>query len=120
MARILIVDDNVQVRLSIHMALEDAGYEVEEAHNGNMGLQMYREKPFDLVITDIIMPEKEGVEMIIDLKNEYPEAKIIAMSGYTRISPEYYLFIAEKLGSTKTFTKPIEMNELLKTVKEIL
>lgn len=120
MARILIVDDEVQIRMLLRQLLEKEGYEVDEAQNGLIALRKFKENPFDLVILDLIMPEKEGVETIIDLKKEFKDAKIIAISGGGRVGPENYLKSAERLGAMHTFTKPIENEELLKTVQELL
>ena len=120
MARILIVDDEVQIRILIRQILEKQGYEVDEAEDGKIALRKFKENPFDLVIMDLIMPEKEGIETIMELKREYKDAKIIAISGGGRIGPENYLKSAGRLGASYTFTKPIENEELLKAVKELL
>ncbi len=120
MARVLIIDDSDQIRLSIRMALEDAGYEVEEAADGNVGIQLYKENPADLIISDLIMPDKEGLETITELLKNFPESKIIAISGDCRIDPGSYLFIAKKLGALRTFSKPIDLAELIDAVGELL
>lgn len=120
MARILIVDDEVQIRMLLRQLLEKEGFEVDEAQDGLIALRKFRENPFDLVILDLIMPEKEGVETIIDLKKEFKDAKIFAISGGGRVGPENYLKSAQRLGAVCTFTKPIENEELLKAVKELL
>jgi YesN/AraC family two-component response regulator len=80
----------------------------------------YREKPADLIITDLIMPNKDGIGMIIDLKKEFPEVKIIAMSGGGVNRPEGYLDGAKKLGANRTLTKPIDRDKMLTAVKETL
>ena len=84
MARILIVDDELQIRLLLRQLLEKEGHEIEEASNGRMALNLFRERPFDLVILDLIMPEKEGVETIIELKGEFKDAKILAISAIVK------------------------------------
>jgi len=81
MARILIIDDESQIRSMLRLMLERVGYEVDEAPDGLEGIRQYREDPADLIITDLIMPNKDGIGMIIDLKKEFPKVKIIAMSG---------------------------------------
>jgi len=96
MSRILIIDDDAQILKMLRQILEREKYHVTEASNGKEGLRLYRENPADLVITDIIMPEKEGIEIIIELKRDYPDVKIIAISGGGRINPEDYLDIAKK------------------------
>jgi DNA-binding response OmpR family regulator len=120
MARILIIDDESQIRSMLRLMLERVGYEVDEAPDGLEGIRQYREDPADLIITDLIMPNKDGIGMIIDLRKEFPKVKIIAMSGGGVNRPEGYLDGAKKLGATRTLTKPIDRDEMLKAVKETL
>ena len=120
MARILIIDDESQIRSMLRLMLERVGYEIAEAPDGIEGIRQYRENPADLIITDLIMPNKDGIGMIIDLKKEFPKVKIIAMSGGGVNRPEGYLDGAKKLGATRTLTKPIDRDELLKAVKDTL
>jgi DNA-binding NtrC family response regulator len=120
MARILIIDDESQIRSMLRLMLERVGYEVDEAPDGLEGIRQYREDPADLIITDLIMPNKDGIGMIIDLKKEFPKVKIIAMSGGGVNRPEGYLDGAKKLGATRTLTKPIDRDEMLEAVKETL
>ncbi len=120
MARILIIDDEPQIRSMLRLMLERVGYEIAEAPDGIEGIRKYRENPADLIITDLIMPNKDGIGMIIDLKKEFPQVKIIAMSGGGVNRPEGYLDGAKKLGATRTLTKPIDRDEMLKAVKETL
>jgi CheY-like chemotaxis protein len=120
MARILIIDDESQIRSMLRLMLERVGYEIAEAPDGIEGIRQYRENPADLIITDLIMPNKDGIGMIIDLKKEFPKVKIIAMSGGGVNRPEGYLDGAKKLGATRTLTKPIDREEMLKAVKESL
>jgi DNA-binding NtrC family response regulator len=120
MARILIIDDESQIRSMLRLMLERVGYEVMEAADGMEGIRQYRENPADLIITDLIMPNKDGIGMIIELKKEFPEIKIIAMSGGGVNRPEGYLDGAKKLGATRTLTKPIDRDEMLTAVKETL
>jgi len=120
MARILIIDDEPQIRSMLRLMLERVGYEVAEAPDGIEGIRRHRENPADLIITDLIMPNKDGIGMIIDLKKEFPKVKIIAMSGGGVNRPEGYLDGAKKLGAARTLTKPIDRDEMLKAVKETL
>jgi len=120
MARILIIDDESQIRSMLRLMLERVGYEIAEAPDGIEGIRRYRENPADLIITDLIMPNKDGIGMIIDLKKEFPKVKIIAMSGGGVNRPEGYLDGAKKLGATRTLTKPIDREEMLKAVKDSL
>lgn len=120
MARILIIDDDDQVRTLLRMILEREGHEVIEAPDGEVGVELYRKEPADVVITDIFMPEKEGLETIMDLRLEYPEVKLIAISGGGHLKAHEYLHMARKLGAQLTLTKPFERDELLEAVTGIL
>lgn len=120
MARILIVDDDVQVRKLLQSLLDRAGYDVVVATDGKEGLDAYRQTPVDLIITDLIMPEKEGIEMILELRQESPGVKIIAISGGARMAPENYLRMAVSLGACRTFSKPVDRSALLTAVAELL
>ncbi len=120
MARILIIDDESQIRSMLRLMLERVGFEVSEAADGMEGIRQYRDNPADLIITDLIMPNKDGIGMIIDLKKEFPQVKIIAMSGGGVNRPEGYLDGAKKLGAARTLTKPIDRDEMLTAVKETL
>jgi DNA-binding response OmpR family regulator len=119
-ARILIIDDEDQARRMLHQVLERAGYEVVEACNGSEGLRCFRAHPTDLIITDILMPEKEGLETIMDLRREFPQAKIIAMSGGGRTGNLSFLEVARRLGAQRTLQKPFELQEMLAAVRELL
>jgi YesN/AraC family two-component response regulator len=120
MALILIIDDEPQIRSMLKLMLERDGYEVVEASDGIEGIRIYRQNPADLIITDLIMPNKDGIGMIIDLKKEFPDVKIIAMSGGGLNKPEGYLKGAKKLGAACTLTKPIDRNEMLGAIKDVL
>jgi len=120
MARILIIDDDDQIRDMLCRMLNQEGYVADDASNGVEGLARFRQQPYDLVLTDLIMPEKEGIEMIIELKSEFPEVKIIAMSGGARMGPEAYLQLAESLGAESCFTKPIPRKELITTIHTLV
>ena len=120
MERILVIDDEMQIRSMLRLMLERAGFEVLEAQDGAEGIDMYRENPTDLIITDLIMPNKDGIGMIIALKKEFPDAKIIAMSGGGLNRPEGYLMGAQKLGAARTLTKPIDREEMLRAIRDTL
>ena len=91
MRKILIIDDEPYILLMLKKMLEKAGYEVDMASNGQQGMELFEKDNADLVITDIIMPDKEGLEIILEMKKQRPDLKIIAISGGGRISPESYL-----------------------------
>jgi len=120
MASILLIEDDAPVRRIISMMLEKEGHEVSEAADGELGIQIYRERSIDLVITDIIMPNKEGLEMIKELKKEYPDVKIIAISGGGKIEGRHYLKLAKKFGVDLTFEKPFNWQKLIESVNEII
>jgi CheY-like chemotaxis protein len=120
MARILVIDDDDTVRLSIRLALEDAEHEVDEAPDGAAGMARLKVQPADLVVTDIFMPEKEGLETIDEIRHDYPDAKIIAISGGGRMEPQDYLEIARQLGADRALLKPFDIQLLVDTVAELL
>lgn len=120
MKRILVIDDDVQFRQMLRQMLERAGYEVLEAANGKKGIESYRSEPADLIITDIIMPEKEGIETILELKRDFPDVKIIAISGGGRLTPAGYLDAAQALGVMQIFTKPFNNKEMLEAIEKLL
>ena len=120
MARILIIDDEAMIRGLLQKMLDREGYETVTASGGKAGIKIHRENPADLIITDLIMPEKEGIETIIELRREFQDVKIIAMSGGGKIRSETYLQMAKTLGAIKSIAKPFDRKELLKTIQELL
>ncbi len=116
-AKILLIEDDAGLRAALGEILRDAGYEVLEAGEGNSGIRIYTESTPDLVITDVIMPEKEGIETILALKKINPKVCIIAMSGGGKQNAETYLQVARFLGARRILTKPFSMNELLTAVQ---
>jgi DNA-binding response OmpR family regulator len=121
MSRILVIDDDIQMRQMLKQTLERAGYEVIDAQDGNEGIRLFHESPTDLVITDLIMPGKDGMETTIELKRDFPDVKIIAISGGSRaMDPRDYLHYATGVGVMKTFTKPFDPKELLEAIHELL
>ena len=105
---------------SIILSGEWSGYTVVDAENGRKGIRKQREEPVDLVITDLIMPEQEGLETITLLKREFPEVKIVAISGGGRIGPEAYLPTAQELGADLVFSKPFDVKEFVTAMRELL
>jgi DNA-binding response OmpR family regulator len=118
--RILVIDDDEQIRILLRQMMEWVGHEVIEAGNGREGMLKQRQKPANLVITDLIMPEQEGLETITSLKKEYPDIKIIAISGGGRIGPDAYLPAARELGADRVFCKPFDVRQLVNAVQELL
>ncbi len=117
---VLVIEDEPQMRTMLKQMIEDIGCDVVKASDGKEGVKLYRANPFDLIVTDIIMPEKEGIETIIELKRDFPDVKIIAVSGGGEIDAETYLSMAKKLGARYTFAKPISREELLKAIRQLL
>ena len=120
MQRILIIDDEPHILLMLKKMLERAGYEIELATNGNEGLDRFTRMPSDLVITDIIMPDKEGLETIREMKRMRPDLKIIAMSGGGKISADNYLGTAKIFGASRIIEKPFTQQHMVATVNELL
>ena len=125
MARILLIEDNHIFRFSMKRFLEKADHEVVEASNGEEGIQAFRAKPSDIVITDIFMPVKEGLTTIKELQQEFGDVKIIAMTGGGKINisdaiTSDVLTAAKKLGALKTFQKPFKMDQMKASIDEIL
>lgn len=112
MARILIVDDQDFVRFTLKQVLERAGHEVTEASNGEDAIQQLEMVQPDLLITDILMPEKGGIEIIAELKVSHPDVKIVAMSGGGRTENMDYLELATATGADATLLKPFRAQDV--------
>jgi len=120
MAKILVIDDEPSILLMIKKMLEKEGHEVDLALNGRDGMELFENIKPAMVITDIIMPEKEGLETILELRKKNPGLKIIAISGGGRISPEGYLPGAKLLGADMVFQKPLVPKEFISAVSKLL
>ncbi|OVE79199.1 hypothetical protein BVY01_03115 [bacterium I07] len=120
LARILIIDDEDDIRDVLTRFLQLCGYEVFVAADGRLNPSVEDEMPVDLVVTDIIMPNNEGIETIRKFRLDYPDMKIIAMSGGGSIEAEKYLLLAEKLGAYATLRKPFKLEEFNKLVIQSL
>ena len=122
MKHILLIDDDELVRFALSMALEMAGFKVTQAEHGadpviraalSLGLP-------DLVVSDIIMPEKEGIELLMDLKRQHPDLPVICISGGGRLTSTDYLSGAELLGASAVFRKPLDEDQLIAKINELL
>jgi DNA-binding response OmpR family regulator len=118
--RILIIDDDVQMRSLLRRFFERHEYDILDAGDGETGTEVFRQQGADLVITDLIMPGKEGMETIIDILRDYPSTKIIAISGGGRLAPHDYLQMAKGIGAMRVLPKPFELEELYQVVQELL
>ena len=116
MARILIIEDEYETRLALRTILESAGHQVTEATNGVEGAQLYTRENPDLVITDIMMPEQDGVETLLALRAENPAVRVIVVTG----EEKEFLHIVEDFGAWATLTKPFDRTTLLNTVLQAL
>lgn len=116
---ILLIDDEDSFRSVIRQVLVNAGYEVVEASNGAEGIRYFHQNPADMIVTDIIMPEKEGIETIIELKKAFPHVKLIAMSGGGWYGTDIDFDMAKRLGA-RTLDKPFALQELLDVVCDLL
>lgn len=120
MARVLIIDDEGALRAMLCRLFADGGHEAVEAFDGREAIRLHRERPADLIITDIFMPEKDGLETIQELRRDDPGAKIIAISSGGYKKNLSFLDYAREFGALRTFQKPFDMRKLMETVKEIL
>lgn len=120
MKRILVVDDELQIRTMLTQMLEQEGYAVHAAENGEEGMALVGRHTFDLVITDMIMPVKDGLKFIMELVRDYPDMKILAISGGGAIKAERYLTMAGYLGDIATLEKPFKRDMLLELVRKQL
>ena len=117
MPSILVVDDEDQIRHLIRETLEQAGYQVTEARDGKEALQQRRLAQADLIIMDILMPDQDGLETTSRLRREFPDAKVIAITGGSEmVGTLNFLGVAKMLGAHHTLQKPFEMKTLLDTV----
>ena len=115
MATILVIDDQKPIRALLRAALEGDGHEVLEASNGRLGLARYREQSADLIITDMLMPEMNGFELMVELTRSFPDVKVIAISGGLESNggPN----VAKLLGARQTFQKPFDIRAVLDAVR---
>ncbi len=118
--RILVIDDEEQVRSVLRSALEKKGYEVDEAADGWEGTRVFLQRREDLVIVDLFMPRKDGVETIIEIRQIQPDVIAIAISGGGLTAALEFLTHAQTFGAACTFEKPIDMDEFLKTVRKLI
>ena len=120
MARILLIEDNDPIRALLLETLELAGHTVIEARNGHEGLALFQHFTADLVITDMVMPEMEGFEVLQELRSTHPAMKIIAISGAGLDSGAGYLQMAKLLGAAKVLAKPFSVDVLIAAIDELL
>ncbi len=115
---ILVVDDEEQVRHLLGVFLREAGYQVSEASDGEQAVRLVKQKAPDLVVLDLVMPEKEGAETVMDMRRLHPELPVLAISGV--VGAEFYLHAAKLLGASATLRKPFTREQLLEAVESLL
>jgi CheY-like chemotaxis protein len=114
--KILVVDDEECIRDFFHEVLVSEGYDVQLVENGKRALELMKDCEVDVVITDLVMPEREGIETIRAIREQYPQTKVIAVSG---AFGGWFLTLAAKLGADATLAKPVQPDQLLKTVRKV-
>jgi CheY-like chemotaxis protein len=117
--RVLIVDDDADMRLSLKLALEMAGYAIEVAADGREALVIQKQRPADILITDIFMPESDGFEVIDAVRRAFPQTRIIVVSGGARLAKREYLLDAALMDVDAVLPKPFDVETLLRTLDTI-
>lgn len=117
--KILIVDDNKKFLGMLSEFLGENGYDVESSDNGSEALKKFAEFIPDIVVTDIVMPDIDGIELLLQLRKINPEVKVIVMSGGNRGHADAYLHMADKLGANAALSKPFELAELMQEIKNL-
>ncbi len=119
--RVLIVDDHEDLRVMLQRALTDRGYNVETAEDGSVAMRVLSTQPIDVVVTDLVMPEKEGIETIMLVRKQYPNIRILAISGgHQTRNATPYLELAARLGAHATLEKPFSIDALESKIQSIL
>ncbi len=120
MGRILVIDDDPAMRGSMRRILERDGHDVREAGDGAEGLRLFRAEPADVVVTDVLMPGKEGMETIVELREEAPDVRILVVSGGGTMLGESTLSDAQALGADASLAKPFTVDQLRSAVAVLL
>ncbi len=118
MSSVLLIEDNADLRLMLEQTLASAGYEVKTAEDGSRAIALFQNNPPDVVVTDIYMPNRDGLEVIMEIRASFPQTKIIAISG--QITHKNMLPVAKTLGALRTLAKPFQPQQLLSAVQEVL
>ena len=119
MTRVLVIEDNEDFADLIRHFLEAAGFSVALAPDGRLGMEIQRHQPADIIVTDIFMPRQDGVETISEMRKEFPDARIIAMTGRESLTDFDALRIANELGAVRTFKKPFDIPDLVAAIREL-
>jgi DNA-binding response OmpR family regulator len=119
MARLLVIDDNDALRAEVAAGLRKAGHVVVPTASGREAVRLFRADPADAVITELVVPDQDGIETLVTLRREFPGVPVIAMSGASRHA-SLYLKLARRLGAERTLVKPFSVGELVQIVREVL
>lgn len=119
MARVMVIDDDEVVRMTLTLVLEKAGHDVIAADDGRKGMALFKMNPTDVVLTDIYMPNQEGLATIMALRSAYPAVKVVAISGGGANAGLDVLPVAEALGADRALRKPISPKDLIATIAEL-
>ena len=117
--RVLLIDDNADLTSMLSLCLQADGMEVTVASDGESGLAALERQPVDVVVTDLFMPDKDGIETIVELRKRHPAVKIVVMSGFTSVGGTDYLGVARELGAVTSLKKPFDPAELTRVVREL-
>lgn len=117
--QVIVADDDASIRLLATRALSAEGFTVRNAADGLEAIKAMEAMPASILVTDIIMPNREGVETIIEVRRRWPATRIVAVSGGGRLAPEQFLDLAGEFGADATLPKPFSMSQLVKTVKSL-
>ena len=120
MSRVLVIEDNEDVRSMLMLSLQMEGFEVAGARDGAGALSLLEQQPADAVVTDLFMPDKDGIETIEEVRQRFPQAKIIAISGWQSGRGPDYLDVAREIGAVRTLRKPFTPDELVAVLREVL
>ena len=119
MSRVLVIDDNADIREMLLVKLQIAGFQARAAADGEHALEQLAAEPAEIIITDLFMPEKDGVETITEIRARYPDASIIAMSGWQSLHGPDYLTVAREIGAVATLRKPFDPDEMVRIVHRV-
>ena len=119
MANVLIIDDDERVLETFQIVLSSSGRQVQTASNGALGIEATKTNSFDIVVTDVVMPEKDGLEVLMQMRKTHPDTKIVVVSGGGRTSATDYLKMAEVLGADRVLYKPVTATELSVAIEEL-
>jgi DNA-binding response OmpR family regulator len=118
--RVLVVDDSADIRGMLQAQLEMEGFEVATAPDGARALALLGRERTDLIITDLFMPDKDGIETILEIREKYPAVQIVAMSGWDSRQGSDYLKVAREIGAVRTVKKPFELTDIVKIVRDLM